>query len=59
MKVSRFSDAQLAQLAARYRSNADESQKMSWPKNAEEYCKRQIDIAEMLEELLARRRGEA
>jgi hypothetical protein len=57
--ITRFSDAYLEQLSAHYRSNADERSKMTWPKNAKEYCKQQTDLADMVDELLARRRGEA
>ena len=59
MITTRFSDAYLEQLAAHYRSNADERSSMTWPKNAKEYCKQQNDLADMVDELLARRRVEA
>jgi hypothetical protein len=58
MITTRFSDAYLEQLAAHYRSNADERSKMAWPKNSKEYCIQQTDLADMVDELLARRRGE-
>jgi hypothetical protein len=57
MKVCRFTTEQLEQLAARYRVNADPSQKMSWPKNAENYCRTQLDHAELIEELIDHRRA--
>ena len=56
MRVSRFTDIQLEQLAGRYRTNADPSQKMSWPKNADHFCQTQIDFAELIKELIDRRR---
>ncbi len=57
MRKSRLNNEQVTLMAQGYRHCATEEQRMSWPENSEQYVQTNTDMAEVLEELLDRRKA--
>ena len=58
IRRARMTNEELARIATGHRMNASEEQSMSWPNNSADYLDQQAMMAEVFEELLARREAD-
>lgn len=56
MRKSRLTNEQLDLIGKTYRHNASDDSSMTWPENSDKYREAQQSMAEIVEELLDRRR---